>query len=175
MKILYCKKCISKNKDRLTKQSDFSEAFSWSFSNGLRNYKGVLYRENIEKCPMCEIDMDDTNLSETEFNNILDYSNCSVDFLLAMIELKKNNIIQYTNQLNIMDSKMEEQRNKNFIEIKVVQKTVSDDINKVHCPRCGSTQITTGQTLQRALFGLMYNQITVNRCANCGCTWRPGI
>lgn len=53
------------------------------------------------------------------------------------------------------------------------QRAEEETKNTVHCPKYGSTQITTGQTFKRALFGLMYNQITVNRCANCGCTWEP--
>lgn len=56
-----------------------------------------------------------------------------------------------------------------------------------HCPRCGSTSITTGprgfsagMSLLSGLLGgnsvesgLIGSGNTVNRCANCGHTWRP--
>ena len=111
--------------------------------------------------------LDSTIDNIKEFDRITEYGNYSADFLLAMIELKKNDIIQYTNQMNAVNAKAEEVSQKRYEEY-LAQK------NQVRCPRCGSTQISTGQTLKRGLFGLVYNQITVNRCANCGCTWEPG-
>lgn len=49
-----------------------------------------------------------------------------------------------------------------------------DDKNQVHCPRCGSTQITTGQRGYSFLTGFLGSNKTVNRCANCGYSWKPG-
>lgn len=69
--------------------------------------------------------------------------------------------------MNIINAKAEAESQKRYNEYLAQQ-------NQVHCPRCGSTQISTGQTFKRALFDLMYNQITVNRCANCECTCEPG-
>lgn len=77
--------------------------------------------------------------------------------------------------MNAVNAKAEEESQKRYDEYLTKQKAEEEERNTIRCPRCGSTQITTGQTLQRALFGLMYNQITVNRCANCWCTWRQGI
>ena len=41
------------------------------------------------------------------------------------------------------------------------------------CPRCGSTSITTTARGVNLTWGLLGASKTVNRCANCGHTWRP--
>lgn len=42
------------------------------------------------------------------------------------------------------------------------------------CPKCGSTAITVGQRGYTLLTGFLGSNKTVNRCANCGHTWKPG-
>jgi len=42
------------------------------------------------------------------------------------------------------------------------------------CPRCGSTVITTGRRGYSLLTGFIGSNKTVNRCANCGYSWKPG-
>lgn len=49
----------------------------------------------------------------------------------------------------------------------------NDDTTAVTCPRCGSTQITTGQRGYKLLTGFLGSSKTVNRCANCGYKWEP--
>lgn len=41
------------------------------------------------------------------------------------------------------------------------------------CPQCGSTAITTGARGVNAMWGLIGASKTVNRCGNCGYTWKP--
>lgn len=41
------------------------------------------------------------------------------------------------------------------------------------CPKCGSTAITTGARGVNFTLGLIGASKTVNRCANCGHTWKP--
>ena len=41
------------------------------------------------------------------------------------------------------------------------------------CPRCGSTYITAGARGVNMTWGLIGASKTVNRCANCGHTWKP--
>lgn len=41
------------------------------------------------------------------------------------------------------------------------------------CPKCGSTSITTGARGINLMWGLIGASKTVNRCANCGHTWKP--
>ena len=55
----------------------------------------------------------------------------------------------------------------------------NDDLNahiktdEVRCPRCGSNQITTGQRGFSLLTGFIGSNKTVNRCGNCGYSWKP--
>ncbi len=50
---------------------------------------------------------------------------------------------------------------------------LSPNANTVTCPRCGSTQITTGQRGWKLTTGFLGSSKTVNRCANCGYKWEP--
>lgn len=46
-------------------------------------------------------------------------------------------------------------------------------LNQVHCPRCGSTQVVTGQRGFSFLTGFLGSNKTVNRCAKCSYKWEP--
>ena len=50
---------------------------------------------------------------------------------------------------------------------------VANEANKIRCPRCGSTQITTGQRGFSFWTGFIGANKTVNRCAKCGHSWQP--
>ena len=43
----------------------------------------------------------------------------------------------------------------------------------ITCPHCGSNQITTGQRGFSLLTGFIGSSKTVNRCGNCGYSWKP--
>lgn len=45
---------------------------------------------------------------------------------------------------------------------------------QVRCPKCGSTQITAGARGVNVVWGFIGASKTVNRCMNCGHTWKPG-
>lgn len=45
--------------------------------------------------------------------------------------------------------------------------------NTIHCPKCGSTVISTGQKGYSLLSGFLGSNKTVNRCAICGHRWDP--
>lgn len=46
--------------------------------------------------------------------------------------------------------------------------------NTPKCPKCGSTSITAGQRGYKLLTGFLGSNKTVNRCANCGYSWKSG-
>ena len=54
-----------------------------------------------------------------------------------------------------------------------VQPDLSDERHLIKCPRCGSTQISTGARGWKWTTGVIGSGKTVNRCANCGKTWEP--
>lgn len=45
--------------------------------------------------------------------------------------------------------------------------------NTPKCPKCGSTTITSGARGVNFTWGFIGASKTVNRCANCGHTWKP--
>ena len=47
------------------------------------------------------------------------------------------------------------------------------DFNTPKCPKCGSTAITTGARGANWAWGFIGASQTVNRCGNCGYTWKP--
>ena len=57
---------------------------------------------------------------------------------------------------------------------KTRQRVEEEKKNTVKCPKCGSTQITTGQRGYSLITGFLGSNKTVNRCANCGYSWKPG-
>lgn len=59
---------------------------------------------------------------------------------------------------------MEKEKRKNFEANK----------NILHCPKCNSTNVTTGQRGYSFLTGFLGSDKTVNRCGNCGYKWKPG-
>lgn len=48
-----------------------------------------------------------------------------------------------------------------------------ENCNVVRCPKCSSTQITTGSRGYSLAWGFIGAGKTVNRCANCGHKWEP--
>lgn len=43
----------------------------------------------------------------------------------------------------------------------------------IHCPRCNSTSISTGNRGFSLVWGFIGSGKTVNRCGKCGYTWKP--
>ncbi len=84
------------------------------------------------------------------------------DLYNAMVELKKNDIIEYNLKMSQFRSQVEQQK-----------ASTSQKANTVRCPRCGSTNITAGQRGYSILTGFVGSGRTVNRCANCGHKWKP--
>lgn len=47
------------------------------------------------------------------------------------------------------------------------------DDGKLHCPKCNSTNITTGSRGYNIVWGFIGSGKTVNRCGKCGYKWEP--
>lgn len=47
------------------------------------------------------------------------------------------------------------------------------DDGLVHCPRCDSTNVVTGQRGYSMVWGFIGSNRTMNRCAKCGHKWEP--
>lgn len=58
-------------------------------------------------------------------------------------------------------------------KIYVDEKHTKSNKNQIYCPKCKSTQITTGARGFSIVSGFIGANKTVNRCAKCGYTWKP--
>lgn len=84
------------------------------------------------------------------------------DFLDAMIELKQKDIIEFKTKIAQFK-----------VQIDAQEERERQEKNKPKCPTCGSTNITTGQRGYSFWTGFLGSNKTVNRCSNCGRTWKP--
>ncbi len=150
-KIKYCKTCAEHEKG----------TDSWgSYENTeyIRGFITYLDDESVTKCPECDHDIITVNMSHDDFLTIRDASNCNRNLLFAMIKLHDDDPIEY-------ELKMAQ-----FREIAERKKA---EESKPRCPKCGSTNITAGQRGYSFWTGFLGSNKTVNRCSNCGHTWKP--
>ena len=80
------------------------------------------------------------------------------NFILQMLKLKNEDPIEY-------ELKMAQFR-------EIAERKKAED-SKPRCPKCGSTSITAGQKGYSFWTGFLGSNKTVNRCSNCGHTWKP--
>lgn len=113
----------------------------------------------IDKINDCGGSMIDTGISFEDFNIIRKISSDDL-FFNAMSELKKSNIIEYNLKMSQFKTQLNQQKQQ-------------QETNKLRCPKCGSTSITAGARGVNFTWGLIGASKTVNRCANCGHTWKP--
>lgn len=115
----------------------------------------------IDNYKNCGGIMCDTGLKFDEANIIRKISSDN-ELLNAMIELKKNDIIEYNLKLSQFKNQVDQNN-------QIQQR----DNNVVKCPKCGSTNVTAGQKGYSLLTGFIGSGSTVNRCAKCGYKWKP--
>lgn len=118
------------------------------------------YINNI--CPFCKHKLVDTLLSEDDFYVIGEYSNYNRDLLLAMIELRKKDVIEF-------ETKMQTFRQKQYEHEKEIEQITEQRVaerDRVHCPKCGSANIQIVPRKWSFLTGFMTNK-TDRVCVNC--------
>lgn len=134
-------------------KKDFQRGFIYPFE-----IKG----DDKSICPYCSNKLIDTLITENDFDLIEDVSDSDRQFLEAMIELKKNDPIEY--QLKISQFKA---------SLKQQESSKIEEDNTPHCPYCNSTnikKITTGSKVAHtALFGIfsMSRNSKQWHCNNC--------
>lgn len=128
--------------------------------------------EKINKCPYCNTQLLDIGISLDDFYFIKKFSKNNRRLLEALIELSKKDIIEYETRMNQLriQSKQLDATNQQQNQQKQVKES---EENKVKCPRCGSTNIVTGQRGFSILTGFIGSSKTMNRCASCGYKWSP--
>ena len=132
--------------------------------------KGYFYiaepKEDTRICPCCEKGvLEDSPLTFEEFKIIDDVSDSDRQFLEAMIELKKNDPIEYQLKMSQFKANLKQQESNR-----------AEEDNKPKCPTCRSTdieKISLGKkTVGGALFGLFSSNVrNTMRCKQCGYKW----
>lgn len=84
------------------------------------------------------------------------------DFIDAMIELKQKDIIEFKTKIAQFKAQVDAQEERK-----------RQERNLPRCPKCGSTSITASQRGYSFWTGFLGSNKTVNRCSNCGHTWKP--
>lgn len=125
------------------------------------------YKNDI--CPFCKNHLVDTLISEDDFYVIGEYSNYNRDLLLAMIELRKKDVVEFETKMQPFrrDAKRRAEESGRRTQEYLAHK------DEPKCPKCGSTSITAGQRGYSLITGFIGSGKTVNRCANCGYKWKP--
>lgn len=147
--IKFCKKCHDEKKIRY-----------WGDKYG---YLWTL-TDDAKICPDCQSNLVDIDFPALDLK-ILSKISDSTDFYDAMIKLHDDDIIEYELKMSQFRSQVEAQ------EAEEERKKAEE--SKPRCPKCGSTSITAGQKGYSILTGFLGSNKTVNRCSNCGHTWKP--
>ena len=133
--------------------------------------KGYFYlfepKEDTKICPCCEKGvLEDSPLTFEEFKIIDNVSDSDRQFLEAMIELKKNDPIEYQLKMSQFKANLGQQESSK----------PNEDDNRPKCPTCGSTnieKISLGKkAVGGALFGLFSSNVRKSmHCKSCGYKW----
>ena len=110
-------------------------------------YISFVNEEDFE-CPICRNKLINTNITIEDYQ-VIDSISDDITFLEAMIELKKNDPIEY--QLKMSQFKV------NLKQQEQVQESRAEE-NTIHCPYCNSTNVkkitTTSKAVHTAIFGI---------------------
>lgn len=108
-----------------------------------------------ELCPVCG----SKQWNDKDINLIKSISN-DPSFMKAMEDLKQKDPIEYHLKLSQFKTQVEQQGN-------------SDNSNKVHCPKCGCTDIGVANRGYSLMWGFIGAGKSMNVCKKCGYKWKP--
>ena len=116
---------------------------------------------NIDICPICK----STDWEDADLIALKEISN-DTDFLEAMIELKKNDPIEYQLKISQFKANLQQQES---------NKKVEED-NTLRCPTCNSTKVkkisATSKVVGASMFGLFSKTARSQfKCEQCGYKW----
>lgn len=161
MNMMFCSTCNKNGSNQMYKLvGNDKKAFQKGFI-----YPFEIKSNNEYICPYCNNKLLDTFITENEFDLIEDVSDSDRQFLEAMIELKKNDPIEYQLKMSQFKANLKQQES---------SKVEEDTPPK--CPTCGSTNIQkisgTKRWLSTGLFGIASSDIGKSMvCRSCGYKW----
>ena len=155
-----CKKCYEENNCGI-----LSSTYSFCYYGYYHNVIAECYECAFEKCEHRKDNGDyslvDVGISDEDFNTIVRTSD-DKSFIDAMIELKTKDPIEY--QLKMSQFKA------SLAQVQEHQKSQTEEDNKVHCPKCNSTNIQIVPRKWSLLTGIFTNK-TDRVCVNCKYKW----
>lgn len=116
---------------------------------------------NIDICPICR----STDWEDADLITLKEISN-DMDFLEAMMELKKNDPIEYQLKMSQFKANLKKQESQQKEQEESVQ-------NQIHCPKCNSTSIQTINRGYSFWTGFLGSGSPRNVCQKCGYKWKP--
>lgn len=128
------------------------------------------FREYYEGCEICHY----------RFN--FDKEDLPSDYTCQSCNSSDGEIVETESTINIKckscgaDYIMVNKRQKEVVGLRTPPASLFGDPKPeepVRCPKCSSTQITTGSRGYSMIWGFIGSGKTVNRCARCGHKWEP--
>lgn len=119
-------------------------------------------KPDFEICEHCGSKIFKSPLTVEEYAYIDCIAEDDREFLDAMIELKQKDIIEFKTKIAQFKAQVDTQEERK-----------RQERNLPRCPKCGSTSITASQRGYSFWTGFLGSNKTVNRCSNCGHTWKP--
>lgn len=173
-KLKFCKHC-SETGDNLIQFEKIVDRNK--IGNPRECLKGYLFFDKIVDslmvCPHCGNDLIDTEMNVSEFCNILLYTDNNPKVVHALMDLYKNDPIEY--QIKINQLKMQYEQQKETTKKPKPQTQISKpQETKLTCPKCGSTNITEGTKGFTLTTGFIGSGNFRYVCKNCGNKWKPG-
>ncbi len=176
-KVSICPKCVKELGNVAERQIKITALGKVMYENNPGNYTGYWicdeYGPDNNKCMRCGCDLEETKLENRELMYIQRISK-NPDYILALNDLKKKDIIEFESKMENIRQQLSDRDNQAKIQRETEKRVTEQVTSQVHCPKCGSTQITTGQRGYSLFSGFFGSNKTVNRCANCGYSWKPG-
>lgn len=119
-------------------------------------------KPDFEICEHCGSKIFKSPLTVEEYAYIDCIAEDDREFLDAMIELKQKDIIEFKTKIAQFKAQVDAQEERK-----------RQERNLPRCPKCGSTSIATVNKGYSFWTGFLGSNKTVNRCSNCGHTWKP--
>lgn len=115
---------------------------------------------NNNKCPFCKNQLVDTFISPDDCHAIAESSNYNRELLLAMIQLRKKDVIEFEVKMQSFRKQLEDVGNENV----------------PRCPTCNSTDVAPILYKKKALSAIFFGLYSSNvrktmHCYNCGYKW----
>lgn len=166
--IYYCRECILKSGNKLKQPQGRIKSMFSEVSNKPEDYAGILSGESLDLCPGCGNKLTPVpNMSFNDMFNFCEYGNNDPGFVATMFDLYTNDIIKYTNQMNIINAKAEEELDKRYNEYLAQQNAKQQEVNTRHCPKCNGTNFTPVRKKYGLFMGFATNKVELV-CNNCG-------